>query len=163
MQTPPARLGDLLVKRGVLSEQQRDEILKVQDTGARPFGALAEELFGISPEAVEHAWAEQFAMLCPRIDPRQTRILPEVLARVDRRQAWQFGVIPVRQTDEELLVVTSVEHLARAMRFVGWRVAGPVSFATCDRDALVIALGVHYNIAGLDQEFIDQVAEDLAA
>ena len=51
-------LGDLLVRNGVMTARQRDDVLDAQRTRGGPFGALAEEMFGVSPRAVEQAWAE---------------------------------------------------------------------------------------------------------
>ena len=51
------RLGDLMVEHGVLSSTQRDEIVAHQQVSGRPFGLLAEEMYGVDPRAVERAWA----------------------------------------------------------------------------------------------------------
>lgn len=154
------RLGDLLVRRGVITTAQRETILDTQLKCHRPFGVLAEELFGVNPTHVEQAWAEQYASYAQRIDPRLEPISDATLALIDRRQAWQFGIIPIRVLTGELLCVSCPEFLARAMRFTGWRLDLPCSFAMCDRDALLIALGVHYQIDGLDRTFIDRVMTD---
>ncbi|MEQ8770799.1 MAG: hypothetical protein RIB60_09865 [Phycisphaerales bacterium] len=151
------RLGDLLVERGALTSDQRDEILQVQQDRARPFGVLAEELFGVRPSVVEQAWAEQHAMIATRLDPRGVDIDPAVLSLIERRQAWQFGLIPVRQVGATLECVTAPDYLARAMRFAGWRVPMDCRFSICDRAMLATALGIHYPIEGLDAAFVEQV------
>lgn len=151
------RLGDLLVERGALTSQQRDEILDVQLDRARPFGVLAEELFGVQPSVVEQAWAEQHAMIATRLDPRAVEIDPDVIDMIERRQAWQFGIIPVRKLGPTLECVTAPDYLARAMRFAGWRVPMDCSFSICDRSKLATALGIHYPIEGMDAAFVEQV------
>ena len=47
----PIRLGELLVERGILSEQQVFEILETQKREGKPFGVLAEmmEMSGTPP------------------------------------------------------------------------------------------------------------------
>lgn len=144
------RLGDLLVEHRCLTPLQRDQILLAQRTTPRPFGVLAEELFGVAPSAVEHAWAEQYATIAPRFDPRLHAIEPEILGLLERRQAWQFRVIPVRREGDEHVFVTSADNLARALRFTGWRVPGPCTFCICDPETLTIALGMHYPMEGMD-------------
>ena len=52
---PGIRIGQLLVEQGVLSDVQVQHILTVQKQSGRPFGDLAERLFGISPKCVEDA------------------------------------------------------------------------------------------------------------
>ncbi len=145
----PVRLGDLLVERGVLTEEQRAEILRRQRTDPRPFGALAERLFGVKPEAVEQAWAEQFEGLTPRVDPRRERVDAGVLGLIDRRQAWQFRVLPLRYDDGDLVMCTTREHLVRALKFTGWRLARPCHFVLADPVALGEALMRHYHLEGM--------------
>jgi hypothetical protein len=126
------RIGDILVRMGVLSDVERDEILVAQHSHARPFGVLAEEMFGVSAASVERAWAAQFAHLAPRITAMDLVIPQSVMTAVTRRQAWQFRVLPLDFVDRELVVATTEECLPRAMRFMAWRVETPVSFVLAE-------------------------------
>lgn len=143
------RLGDLLVSKGILTEPQRIEILEEQRTTSRPFGELAERLFGIHETVIEQAWAEQYAMLAQPVDPRSVTIDPAALALVKRRQAWQFGVLPLRFDDEEVVICTTAENLPRALRFVGWRIRPACYFEIAGPEALGQALERHYPMAGM--------------
>jgi len=156
------RLGDLLVERGAITAAQQNEILEAQLTRIRPFGVLAEEMFGVSPHVIEDTWAAQYATVATKRDPRVTPIDNEVLELIDRRQAWQFGVVPFAVHDEGLELVTTAGSLARAMRFCGWRLTQPSFFSICEPGVLPIALEIHYPIAGLDQHFITTVMGNLA-
>lgn len=148
------RLGDLLVRQGVLTPVQRDEILNFQRTHKRPFGELAETLFGVSAEAVEQAWAAQYAMLAESVDPRDTDVRPDALGLFSRRQAWQFKVLPLGTSGDEIRVCTTQEHLARALRFVGWRVCAPCHFVLAQAEHLGEALMKHYPITGFTAELV---------
>lgn len=143
------RLGDLLVRNGVLTDDQRRQILRRQRDDPSPFGVLAERLFGVGPGAVESAWAEQFATLTDHVDPRLEPVEPEVLGLIDRRQAWQFRVLPLRAEGEDLVVCTTREHLVRALRFTGWRLARTCQFVLADPLALGEALTRYYRLDGL--------------
>lgn len=138
------RLGEVLVARGLLSEAQRAHILEAQKSSGRPFGVLAEQIFGVSPRDVEQAWAEQFAHEAERVDPTAAAPAPEALAIIERRQAWQFRVLPMRVERGELLLATDAVSLPRAMRFAGWRVAAPCRFVIAEPDALSAALQAFY-------------------
>lgn len=155
------RLGDLLVRQGVLTETQRDEIVNFQRTHKRPFGELAETLFGVAPEAVEQAWALQYAMLAESVDPRRAEVGAEALDLVSRRQAWQFKVLPLGVSAGEVRVCTTQEHLARALRFVGWRVCAPCHFVLAQAEHLGEALMRHYPITGFSADLVH--ARGLAA
>lgn len=158
----PVRLGELLVRRGAITDAERDAIVREQDRRARPFGALAEEMFGVSPTDVEHAWAEQFASVAERVDPADVEPDAEALGLIDRRQAWQFGVVPLRFDGPELVAATSPCYLARAMRFVGWRITNRCRFVICTREQLMSALAERYPLAGLETPPEEVFADVLA-
>lgn len=143
------RLGDLLVLNGSLTSKQRDEVLEEQRLGGRPFGEIAEWMFGVSPAAVETAWAQQVSDLAPHIDPRSENIDPYALRQIGRRQAWQFSVLPVRFIGEELVVCTTQEELPRALKFVGWRMGTPCRVVIASPHALGEALERHYPMSGM--------------
>lgn len=143
------RLGDLLVRNGALTEAQRDSVLDYQRLTGRPFGELAERLFGVGQQAVEQAWAEQYGMIAQRVDPRTERVDAEALSMIDRRQAWQFRVLPIRFEAGELMICTTQDHLVRALKFAGWRIKSPCYVVLADPAALGEALMRHYPMAGM--------------
>lgn len=142
------RLGDVLVRMGVLSEQQRDEVLERQVSTGRPFGVLAEELFGISPRSIERAWAAQYADMVGRVDLAGEGCDESVREVLERRQAWQFQVLPLRCEGGDLVMAASEESLSRAMRFVAWAVGMPVSFVIADERQLQERLQEAYPMPG---------------
>jgi hypothetical protein len=142
------KLGDVLVRMGMLSASQRDEVLACQASSGRPFGALAEELFGVSPRAIERAWASQYAELVGRVDLGAERTEPGALELIDRRQAWQFQVLPVRFEGGDLVLATTEAALPRAMRFAGWALGVPVSFVLAEPAALEAGLQASYPLSG---------------
>lgn len=142
-------LGDLLVQHGVLTPAQRDEVLIAQKTRGGPFGAIAEQMFGVNPAAVEAAWAEQFATLAPHVDPRSLDISPATLEMISRRQAWQFRVLPISQRGNELVMCTTQEALPKALKFAGWRLAHACQFVIADPLPLGETLERYYPLAGM--------------
>lgn len=146
------RLGDLLVERGVISAEQRDNVLEQQRLAQRPFGLLAEEMLGVAPRAVESAWATQYAQYAEQIDLADACPQHDAMSLIESRQAWQFGVVPVRLEDEELVIATTVDRLPRALRFAGWRVPVQCRFCICTETELSTALEKHYPMAGLNTE-----------
>jgi hypothetical protein len=144
------RLGDVLVRRGVLNATQRDQILEEQKRTGRPFGVLAERMFGVRAGAIEEAWAEQYAAMAGLIDPAEERLDPYAHSLIERRQAWQFGVLPMRFEGDELVVCTTQENLARAMRFMGWRIGQSCRFEIAEAHALARVLSRVYPMGGMD-------------
>lgn len=153
------RIGDVLVRAGVLSEFERDAIVREQAQAGKPFGLLAEELFGVEPKRIEQAWAEQYAELVGEFDLRDARIDPDVVSVVSPRQAWQFRLLPIRRDPEGLLLCSTRRDLPRALRFATTHLAEPSCFVVADPVSLGEAMVEHRPIAGLDA---DQFASGFA-
>jgi hypothetical protein len=142
------RLGDLLVQLGTLTREQCDTVLREQQRSNRPFGVLAEKMFHIEPDALERAWAEQYASIAERIDPAVERYDLDVIRLISKRQAWQFRLLPLRRDGNEIMVCSSTEHLARALRFAYRHIGPSCYFVTCDSDQLLTALERYYPMPG---------------
>lgn len=143
-QYPKMRIGQLLVRGGALTEQQVADILTEQERSGRPFGDLAERLFGISPDIVEQAWIDQYMAFDTCVDLNTQRIDVEVLKVLNRRQAWQFRLLPLRQENGELVAATTRDKLARAVNFAWRRLHDPVFFLIAQRPQLEDFLMEHY-------------------
>ncbi len=144
------RIGEVLIQRGVLSRPQVERILEEQEIRHRPFGELAETLFGIDPTDIEHAWVEQYARITRHVDVRTEPIDPEAMRLIDRRQAWQFRVLPLRFDGRELMVATTADNLCRALRFVSRCLTTPCYLVLTESQTLGDALAHYFPLAGLD-------------
>jgi hypothetical protein len=148
------RLGELLIKSGVLDERQVQHILDRQQRTGEPFGLLAERLFNVDPALIEVAWAQQYASLTRTVDPDVEAYDPEALRLVTRRQAWQFRVLPIRFEPGELMIATTQAHLRRALRFATNVIGIPVFFVMAEPEALGRALCRHYPLAGMKPQSV---------
>lgn len=140
-------MGELLVERGVLTAQQRDEVLAEQKGGATPFGQLAERLFGVSARVIEAVWAEQYAASAEWIDPRQRAVEPYVRDLVTRRQAWQFGIIPLVYDGPNVVACTTAGNLTRAIRFASVSFGSACYFVLSHEAEFAEALEAHYGVS----------------
>jgi hypothetical protein len=143
---PAIQIGQLLIEQGVLTLVQVAHILKVQTTSHRPFGDLAERLYGIDPRAVEDAWVEQYVRIAGVVDLEDVRIDTECLRLLNRRQAWQFHLLPVGRESNGLQMATSPEGLVRAVNFATKKVGEPVSLLLAERAQLREFLMKHYPV-----------------
>ncbi len=158
----PIRFGDLLVESGVLTHEQRDQILQEQRLIARPFGELAERMFGVDPDTIEQAWAAQYETLAGVVDPSQTEIDPRAAEVVTARQAWQFKVLPLRYEHGELMLCTPRANLPRALRFAATQIADPCFFVVAEIDPMAATLQRLYPMPGLGPETLLQPAPKLS-
>ncbi|MCI0629609.1 MAG: hypothetical protein L0Y44_03015 [Phycisphaerales bacterium] len=148
------RLGQLLIEKGVLTPAQAHRVLEEQERTGEPFGLLCERLFNVDEEAVEQAWAVQYACLCRKIDPRHEVVESRALALVTRRQAWQFRILPIRFDGGELMLATTQQHLRRALRFATSVLGVPVYLVLATPEALGQALCRHYPLPGMSAQSI---------
>ncbi|HVT88045.1 MAG TPA: hypothetical protein VHD56_04265 [Tepidisphaeraceae bacterium] len=151
------RIGQLLVEQGVLSDVQVEHVLKIQKETGRPFGDLAERLYGISPKAVEDAWVEQYVRTVGVVDLDDVKVETDCLRLLNRRQAWQFHMLPTNREEQELSVATSPEGLVRAVNFATRSIDEPVYFMLAERQQLREFLMKHYPVP----EFLAKFAEKL--
>ena len=148
------QIGQLLVEQGVLTEQQVRHILKVQKLSHRPFGDLAERLFGIEPQAVEDAWVEQYLRTVGTVDLNDVELDTEYLRLLNRRQAWQFHLLPLRRDGDAVQMATTADNLVRSVNFASRRIDEPVHFLIAERQQLREFLMTHYPVP----EYIAQYA-----
>ena len=142
------RLGDILVRQGVLNSKQVEEALGAQERTGVPFGLACEELFGTDPRLIEQAWASQYAGLTQTVCLAEEQVEPAAQSVLSRRQAWQFAAVPLRWDGSELMVATTSDLLVRAHRFVSAEVKAPVVFVMTSRSDLKQALCRWYPLPG---------------
>ena len=151
------RLGDLLVKQRLLTPAQCDQIECMQRRCGRPFGALAEQVFGLSARQIEAAWVVQFAAMTERVVPLTESVDRSAQRAVNRRQAWQFRVVPLRLDGGELVLATTPKNVARALRFVERSLACRCVVVLAEESDLLDALEKWYPMAGA-RECVNSVA-----
>jgi hypothetical protein len=150
------RLGDILVRRGLLSASQITGALALQERTGEPLGLICERLYDVAPEEIETAWATQYASLTRTIDPSVEVFEARALELVTRRQAWQFRVLPLRFEPRELMMATTQNHLPKALRFATCVLGMPVFFVLACPEALGQALCRHYPLPGMTPESVDE-------
>ncbi len=152
------RIGETMIQLGLLREEQVEAILESQRELHRPFGELAEKMFGLSEADVEHAWSKQYAQIAEQIDPNDMAVDAWAASLVDRRQAWQFRILPIRRDGSEVMVATTAEHLARAMRFALRMLREPCYFVIAEEEALGEALCRHFPMPGMTPQHVSRGA-----
>ena len=151
------QIGQLLVEQGVLTEKQVAHILKVQKVSHRPFGDLAERLYGTSAQAIEDAWVQQYVQLAGTVDLDEQKMDEQCLRLINRRQAWQFHVLPMNRDEQNLNIATTAEGLVRAVNFSTRTVDEPVYFQIAERKQLREFLMKHYPVP----QFLAHFSESL--
>lgn len=155
--TQSIRIGEVLVERGVLTEQQVFEIVQAQKQERVPFGVLAERMFDVTVDSIEQAWVDQYHRFTGTIDLDQQRFDEGALRLINRRQAWQFQILPIAyEPTGELLMAASRHRLARAVTFAASHFEPVVYFRIAESGQLRRFLQTHYPMPEISQEMIAQ-------
>lgn len=138
------KLGRLLEDSGALNRTQVEAILRRQETRSTPFGALAERMFGVDPRQVERAWAEQYSRCHAIISLESQRFDLDQVDRLNRRQAWQLRILPMRIEDGFLIVLTTRQALPGAVNFCRNTFDEPVVFRIASEELMSQALDEYH-------------------
>lgn len=162
-QDQPIKIGQILIEQGVLSEQQVFEILQAQHTRQLPFGVLAEEMFDVTLGSIEDAWVEQYHRFTGTIDLDQVTFDADALRSINRRQAHQFELLPIRyEPGGELLLAASKRRLARAVTFATRTLDRVAFFRVAESEQLKAFLQEHYPMPEVSDELIEQAKRMVA-
>lgn len=154
------RIGQILIEQGVLNEQQVFEIVQEQQRRGVPFGVLAERLFDVTVESIEEAWIEQYARMTGEIELSERDIDADALKLINRRQAWQFEILPLRfEPTGELLVAASRHRMARAVTFAANRIEPVVFFRLARSEQLRDFLRRHYPMPEVSAALLKRARE----
>lgn len=155
------QIGQILVEQGVLNDQQVFEIIEQQRKTKTPFGVLAERMFDVTVGSIEKAWIEQYHRFTGgNIDLSRQKVDTEALEIINRRQAWQFEILPLRyEPGGELLIAATRKRLARAVTFVTARL-GPVAFfRIAESHQLRGFLRKHYPMPEVTEELLNKARQ----
>ena len=158
---PPIKIGKILVEQGALSEQQVFEIVEAQKREGLPFGVLAERMFDVTVESIEQAWIEQYCRFTGAVDLAEQKIDHDALRLINRRQAWQFEILPLHfDSGGELLMAASRKRLARAVTFAADRLEPVVFFRIAESAQLREFLKMNYPMPEVTHQLLRR-AQDL--
>lgn len=138
------RLGTILRRHGQLRAAQVASILTKQAVSGRPFGELAQQMFGLDHRVIEQAWIEQYLQHGTEVDLHTQFMDRNVRGVVTRRQAWQFDLLPIRREDDQLMIATTARRLPRTVTFAWRRLREPVYLVVAPQAQLEHYLQMHY-------------------
>jgi hypothetical protein len=157
---PGIQIGELLVEQGALTRDQVQHIIKIQRESHRPFGDLAERLYGVDPKAIEDAWVQQYIRLAGVVDLDELAVDVKCLRIINKRQAWQFHVLPTHRDEQNLNIATDCDNLVRAVNFAARRLDEPVYFVIARRQQLREFLMRHYPVPEHMAEFAEHICTE---
>jgi type IV pilus assembly protein PilB len=135
-------LGQILKERGVVREGQIQEALSVQRERGGLLGAILVDLGYCKEPDVAQALAVQAGM--ETVSLEGVRPPPEVLARVDPSTATVFGVLPLREEKDALVVAVADPRNTTVLSDLQFLAGKPVRAFLADEKSLREAIGRLY-------------------
>jgi hypothetical protein len=126
------RLGELLIDLAVMSPEQVEHVLKLQQQWGLPFGAIASRVFGVDERAIWRARAIQVGPQLPSVnllaEPRQ-QVAQQIILK---DEAIYYGLLPLRTEQGELICATTEDCLPEAMAYLCSTIRIPTCFVLAE-------------------------------
>lgn len=155
------RLGQLLMRAGVITDRQLNDALEVHKATGAPLGRVLVELGYATQGAILSVMARQIGI--PYIDFSEKTPDPNAVAAVPRDLAARYTLMPVEIDDENRLVVAmadpqNVLALDDLRIITGYEIRSAIS----TKDAILAAIEDYYKVAEhVDTDFLESAeAED---
>ena len=138
------RMGALLVKAGVLNQEQVDHILHVQKQSGKQFGQIAHKAFDVPAQEIWEAYASQMAGLMDQTSITSEKRDHKVMMSLPIKNVWKYRAMPLRMDGDVLVCATTRKDLATALAFAQLHIKPFVQFVLVkehDLDHFIVQLG----------------------
>jgi type IV pilus assembly protein PilB len=137
------RFGEVLSKLTTISEMDVEEILQDQKVTHRRFGEIALSWGLCEPKHIWHAWYHQLATATPRIDLDDLGVDAQAVARVPRDVAVQYNLIPVRISEDQLVVAIAHEAAVPGDELIN-RIGMQIRYVRASTEQIQSAIETYY-------------------
>jgi type IV pilus assembly protein PilB len=167
-QQPPAtprKLGDILIAKGLLTEERITEAIQIQEISSKRLGQIFIDKGWVPEQEVLRALGEQLSV--PYVRLRAGIYDPEIVALIDRTAAMRLQVLPLQKVRGELALATVDPQAIPAFDEVEQRVGCRVRPVLARREEILNTINDSYGstvdsiglISDVDEDF--EVVENL--
>lgn len=151
------RIGDLLIRDGVISEEQMQTALKAQQQSGNKLGRQLIELGYVSEDQLLNLLSHQLDI--PRVNPNNYWIDPETAAHLPEGYARRFNALVIEETDEDFLVAMADPSDLIAIDEIHRVLSKPARIAVARESTINDLINLVYRRT----EEISNIAEELAS
>ena len=152
------RLGDILLNRGVLTQEQLNQALERQRVTQKPLGTVLSELGFVKPSVMADVLAEQLKI--PRANWAEAGRDPNLVLLVPAELLREGQFYPLKRQGDTLILamVDPLDFYAmdKVSRATGMRVEPAVATA----DEIKLAYNRSFNLASMAQTIISEIEEE---
>ena len=161
----PRKLGDILIAKGLLTEERITEAIQIQQKSSKRLGQIFIDKGWVPEQEVLRALGEQLSV--PYVRLRPGIYDPEIIALVDRSTAMRLQVLPLQKVRGELALATVDPQAIPAFDEVEQRVGCRVRPVLACREDILNTISDTYGgnidtlglISDVDEDF--EVVESL--
>jgi type IV pilus assembly protein PilB len=154
MATGTIRLGDMLVKAGLITREQLEKALQQQQSGGGRVGTNLVKLGFIGEDDITSFLSRQYGV--PSINLSHFDIDPNVIKLIPSEIAQKHQVIPINRTGNVLTVAMSDPSNIFAIDDIKFMTGYKVEPVVAAETAIKNAINKHYDSAGL----VDDIMKD---
>lgn len=157
---PRPKLGEILVKAGVLTPERLEDALKYQAETKLRIGECLVRLGYVRDEDVVRAVARQAGM--PFVDVRKGAIPPETLAKVPKDVALDNNILPVKFDGASLVLAVTDPLAAFNLEHLRFLLGLEFKCALTTEEAMLEAFKRYYNAEKRDAKTVGETTRKTA-
>lgn len=157
--TRPQRLGDQLIQRGVIDEQDLKVAVDEQKRSGLALGETLVESGRITEQQLTDVVAENYGI--EAVDPRQYWVEPQTAKQLPEEAARRFCAVILEETDDHLLVATADPGDIMALDEIERILPKRVEFRLAGRKEITDAINLAYTRGEEIERLADEVTEEL--
>ena len=156
---PVQKLGETLVGLGYLGSTELEEALAIKSRNRSiPIGQILLDMGIIDTAAINDVMAKKLGI--PAVDLRSLHIPPEILRRIPAGAAYRYGIVPVAESENALVIAVenplNMERMEQ-LRFIAGSKVIPVM---APKEDIRYALEKNYGPASIDSVSLRELKGD---
>ncbi|MDD3731931.1 MAG: ATPase, T2SS/T4P/T4SS family [candidate division Zixibacteria bacterium] len=155
------KIGDLLIEKGYINQEQLDVALKEQLSTGKRLGSILIEKGVITEEQLTSCVSERLAI--PKVSLSSMVIHPHVIQRVNVELARRYILIPIFYIGNTLTIAMADPLNIIAIDQVKYQTGCEIKRAIASSSEIKAAIEKYYSVADSLNEFQDKNTQDKAA
>lgn len=151
------KVGDMLLRAGMISQEQLDRALKEQQTSGQRLGSVLVKMEVISEDEIVSFLSKQFNV--PSINLNDYKIDETVLKLVPSHIAQKYGLMPLSRLGRALTVAMVNPNDVLAMEDIKFSTGFEVHPVIASEAAIWTAIDKYYGSAGMLEEVMKSLDE----
>ncbi|MFK7816840.1 MAG: ATPase, T2SS/T4P/T4SS family [Gammaproteobacteria bacterium] len=152
------RLGDILLAKGIITAEQIEEGLKLQEVTGKKLGQVIVDRGWVTEQDILKSLSEQLSV--PYIRLRADLYDPEVVNLLDKNIAKRLKVLPLFKVRDELSLATADAQAVPSFNEIEERLGCRVRPILARREDILDNINDAYSNSNFASEFVGELEED---